>query len=102
MSIKKKYLKSKAICKVSFEVPKEAAKDAKKVVLVGEFNGWDTQSLTMKRLKNGKFTSVVDLEPGKEYQFRYLFDDKAWENDWAADKYVRTDFGDCENSVVVV
>ena len=102
MSIKKKYLKSKPVCKVSFEVPKEAAKEAKKVVLVGEFNQWNTKAATMKKLKNGSFTAVLDLEPGREYQFRYLIDDSAWENDWDADRYVRTDFGDCENSVVVV
>jgi len=102
MSLKKKYLKSKPVCKVSFEVPKEAANGAKKIVIVGEFNEWDTKELTMKKLKNGSFTSVVDLTPGREYQFRYLIDDNKWENDWNADRYVRTDFGDCENSVVVV
>ncbi len=102
MAIKKKYLKSKPVCKVSFEVPKQAAKNAKKVVLVGEFNDWNTQSHAMKKLKNGNFTSVVDLKPGREYQFRYLIDDVSWENDWAADKYVRNDFGNCENSVVIV
>ncbi len=102
MGIKKKYLKSKPVCKVSFEVTKVAAKNAKKVVLVGEFNEWNTKSLTMKKLKNGNFTFVVDLKPGKEYEFRYLLDDKSWENDWAADKYVRNEFGDCENSVVIV
>jgi len=102
MSIKKKYLKSKPVCKVSFEVPKEVANGAKKVVLVGEFNDWDIGSLAMKKLKNGKFTSVLDLAPGKEYQFRYLIDGSTWENDLAADKYVRNEFGDCENSVVVV
>ena len=102
MSLKKKYLKSKPVCKVSFEVPKEAANGAKKIVIAGEFNEWDTKKLTMKKLKNGSFTSVVDLIPGREYQFRYLIDDQKWENDWNADRYVRTDFGDCENSVVVV
>ena len=100
--LKKKYLKSKPVCKVSFEVTKEAAKAAKKVVLVGEFNGWNTKASPMKKLKNGKFTAVVDLEPGREYQFRYLLDDKVWENDWNADRYVRNEFGNCENSVVVV
>jgi len=102
MSIKKKYLKSKPVCKVSFEVSKKAAKEAKKVVLVGEFNEWDTRSLTMKKLKNGSFTFVVDLTPGKEYQFRYLFDDIIWENDCSADKYIRNEFGNCDNSVVIV
>jgi len=102
VSIKKKYLKSKPVCKVSFEIPKEAAQEAKKVAIVGEFNEWNTKAVTMKKLKNGNFTAVLDLEPGREYEFRYLIDDKAWENDWDADRYVRNEFGDCENSVVVV
>lgn len=102
MSLKKKYLKSKPVCKVSFEVPKEAANSAEKICIVGEFNDWDEKATPMKKLKNGKFTATLDLSTGKEYQFRYLVDDSEWENDWQADKYVPTTFGDCENSVVVV
>ena len=56
----------------------------------------------MKRLKSGEFTVVVDLVPGQAYQFRYLIDQTTWENDWEADRYVKSDLGDCENSVVVV
>lgn len=102
MALKKKYLKSKPICKVSFEIPKEAAKNAEKVCVVGEFNNWDEYAAPMKKLKNGKFTITLDLGTGKEYEFRYLIDEKDWENDWEADKYVKTEFGDSDNSVVVV
>ena len=102
MSLKKKYLKSKPICKVSFEVPKEAAKQADEIYIVGEFNDWNTSATPMKKLKNGKFTSTLDLNVGREYQFRYLLDGEEWENDWQADKYVPNSYGDCENSVVVV
>ena len=56
----------------------------------------------MKRLKNGGFVATLDLDPGHEYEYRYLLDGKVWENDWQADKYVPTQFGDTENSVVVV
>jgi len=54
----------------------------------------------MKKQKDGSFKLVLDLEIGRSYQFRYLLDDNRWENDWNADKYERSDFGNCENSVI--
>lgn len=102
MSLKKQYLKSKDRCKVTFRLPKAAAPGAKTVYVVGEFNDWSMVKTPMKRLKSGEFTVVVDLVPGQAYQFRYLIDQMTWENDWEADRYVISDLGDCENSVVVV
>jgi 1,4-alpha-glucan branching enzyme len=100
MSLKKKYLKNKPLCKVTFSLPQKAAQSAKTVNLVGEFNDWDKQATPMKKLKDGSFTEVLDLETGREYQFRYLIDGETWENDWEADKYIFSHFGVCENSVV--
>ena len=102
MSMKKQYLKTKPICKVTFRVPKEAAKAAETVHIVGEFNNWDIYATPMKKLKSGAFTVTLDLDRGREYQFRYLMDETKWENDWQADKYVPTPYGNAENSVVVV
>ena len=102
MSLKKQYLKKNGQCKVTFRLPKAAAPDAKTVHIVGEFNNWSTAKTPMKRLKSGEFTVVVALAPDREYQFRYLIDQTHWENDWEADRYVKSDFGDCENSVVTV
>lgn len=102
MSFKKQYLKSRPQCKVTFRLPRAAAPEAKTVNLVGEFNNWSTVETPMKRLKNGEFTVAVELPVGKAYQFRYLLDQMTWENDWEADRYEKSDIGDCENSVVVV
>jgi 1,4-alpha-glucan branching enzyme len=102
MSLKKQYLKKQARCKVTFRLPKKAAPGAKTVHIVGEFNNWSTVETPMKRLKSGEFTVVVSLTPGRDYQFRYLIDQTSWENDWEADRYVKSDYGDCENSVVAV
>ncbi len=55
----------------------------------------------MKRLKKGGFTVTLELQPGKEYKFRYLIDGNRWENDWGADRYERNPYGE-DNSVVVV
>lgn len=99
--IKKQFLKSKPVCKATFTLPAEAAPEARTVEIVGDFNNWDTgQAITMKKQKD-VFKAVVELETGKEYQFRYLIDGQAWENDWEADAYVSTPFG-VDNSVVSV
>ena len=42
----------------------------------------------------------MDLEGGRGYQFRYLLDNQRWENEWNADRYVYSPFGDCDNSIV--
>lgn len=55
----------------------------------------------MKKLVNGDYAAMLDLKPGAEYQFRYLINGTQWENDWAADKYVTSPYGDCDNSVVI-
>ena len=102
MSIKKQYLKSKPVCKVTFRLPGEAAASAESANIVGEFNDWNIYATAMKRLKNGSFVVTLDLEPNREYQFRYLLDDEIWENDGEADKYISNPYGDSENSVVVL
>lgn len=100
MSLKKQFLKSKPVCKVTFKLDKKAAQSAQSVRLLGDFNGWDFSTTPMKKLKNGNFTATLDLEVGKEYQFRYLLDDDNWENDWEADAYVPSPASYDDNSVV--
>lgn len=102
MSLKKRYLKSKPICKVTFEIPKSDVANAATVHLVGEFNNWDTETTPLARRKAGDFSVTLDLEVGQRYEFRYLLDGERWLNDQAADAYVNTPFPGIENSVVVV
>jgi 1,4-alpha-glucan branching enzyme len=102
MSLTKQYLKSKPVCKVTFRVPAEAARDANSVHIVGDFNSWDIYAIPLQKLRDGTFKVTLELESNREYQFRYLINEENWENDWDADKYVPTPFGNSENSVVVV
>ena len=102
MSLKKQYLKTKPVGKVTFRLPSQAAPEADQVHLVGEFNDWDTEATPMTRLKNGEFKVTLNLEVGREYSFRYLIDHCVWENDWDADDYVDAGVAGAENSVVVV
>lgn len=101
--IKKVFPKKGNVCKTTFSLPKQAAASAKKVALLGEFNNWDRMNpFEMKKKKDGSFETTIELEVGKDYQFRYLIDNKVWENDWAADQYVPISVFGIENSVVIV
>ena len=101
MSLKKQYIKTKPVCKVTFILAKEIAVSANKVNLTGDFNNWDIESIPMKKTKSGEFSASVELEKGKEYQFKYVINGKDWLNETEADKYVPNEFHS-ENSVVIV
>lgn len=102
MALKKQLLKSKPVCKVTFKLSKEAADGGQSACLVGDFNDWDKSATPMKALKTGGFSVTVDLETGRDYQFRYLVDGARWENDDEADRYEFSPFAGSENSVVEV
>jgi 1,4-alpha-glucan branching enzyme len=100
VSIKKQFLKSKPICKVTFRLPAETAPAARTVHLVSELHDWDREALPFKRLKNGDFTLTLDLPTDREIQFRYLIDGQHWHNEPEADKQAPTCFEDTCNSVI--
>ncbi|RPH25965.1 MAG: glycoside hydrolase [Bacteroidales bacterium] len=101
MSLKKQYNKKTPVCKVTFILAKDIVHSANHVSLAGDFNNWDVESIPMKKLKSGEFSVSVNLEKGREYQFKYLIDDGTWLNEKEADKHVPNVFHS-ENSVVIV
>ena len=103
MSIKKQFLKSKPVCKVTFSLTSEEVANVEKVQLLGDFNGWNLdEAVDLKKFKNGSFKTTLDLETEKEYQFKYLFDGVQWENDSEADKYVNNGVSAEDNFVVTL
>lgn len=95
--LKKRFLKTKSTCQVTFQLPKGIP--ARQAVVVGEFNNWDQTATPLKKTQ-GVWKTSIKLEQGKEYQFRYLVNGSEWHNDDAADKYVPNNI-DGDNSVVV-
>ena len=91
----------KTRCLVTFRLPGEAAPDATSVAAAESFNDWSADRHPMKRLENGDFSLALELEAGKEYEFRFVIDGVRWENAWNADKYAWSDHGNCENSIIV-
>ncbi|MBW8334529.1 MAG: isoamylase early set domain-containing protein [Prolixibacteraceae bacterium] len=53
----------------------------------------------LNQLKSNDFSATLELESGKEYQFRYLIDGANWKNDSDADGFVTNEFG-AENCVI--
>jgi 1,4-alpha-glucan branching enzyme len=98
MAIKKQFLKSKPVCKVTFIV---AAKEASNIAVVGSFNDWNTESTPLKKLKNGSFKGTVDLQANTSHEFKY-FIDGTYVNETEADGYAWSDFAGAENSVLTL
>ncbi len=98
MSLKKQYVKTKPVCKVTFSVE---AKDSEKVSVVGDFNNWNPEEGALNKLKNGTFKGVFDLDKDASYEFKYVIDG-AFVNETEADSYKWNDFAGAENGVLVV
>ena len=94
----KRFLKSGKV-KVEFVLPDAIAAEVETAFVVGDFNDWSETATPMTRLKNGKVKVTIEVEPNREYQFRYLINDNQWHNDWDADRYVANPFSG-DNSVV--
>lgn len=64
---------------------------AKKVCLAGKFNAWNTNSLSLKKGKDGTWRISIKLQPGQhEYKF---FVDGAWAQDVPCSDKVPNPFG---------
>jgi 1,4-alpha-glucan branching enzyme len=101
MSIEKKFLKAKPVCKIKFSLSGDQYKSASSILLVGDFNNWKIGETPLKKAKTGIWSVSLDLETGKDYRFRYLIDGTNWENDSEADKYTPSGLGS-ENSVLAL
>ena len=98
MAIKKQYLKSKPVCKVTFSVP---AEEATTVAVVGDFNKWNPKGSGLKKLKNGTFKGTFELPVENSYEFRYLIDG-SYSNEAEADRFQWNDYAGAENAVLEV
>jgi len=98
MSVKKQFVKTKPVCKVTFSVE---AKEANLASVVGDFNNWDQKEGELSKLKNGTFKGVFDLQKEASYEFKYVIDGN-FVNEPQADGYRWNDFAGAENSVLEV
>jgi 1,4-alpha-glucan branching enzyme len=77
------------------------APEAKKVALVGSFNGWAEEATKMKmRDGTGLWSVDVPLREG-EYTFMYLVDGKRWITPPMAQDFMTDGFGHTNGIVIV-
>ena len=96
--IKKQHLKSRPVCKVTFELPPDY--EADQLELVASHNQWDP--VPFDRLKSGKWKLQVEVPPGESVEFRYrgcTGEDMWFDNDPTADEFVWNEFGS-RNAVI--
>jgi 1,4-alpha-glucan branching enzyme len=98
MSIKKQFIKTKPVCKVTFSI---LAQETNTASVVGDFNNWDQKAGALSKLKNGTFKGVFELNKDASYEFKYLVDGN-FVNEPEADSFVWNEFAGAENSVVSV
>ena len=73
--------------------------EAMNVYVAGEFNGWDTQTLPMKKDKDGVWRSKIKLFPGRhEYK---LFSDNVWIENLPGAEAISNPFG-TQNFIISV
>lgn len=98
MSLKKQFIKTKPVCKVTFALE---AKNASSVSVVGDFNNWNSDEGVLNKLKSGTFKATYDLVKDAVYEFKYVVDG-SYVNDPQADSYKWNDYAGSENSVLIV
>jgi len=98
MSVKKQFIKTKPVCKVTFSVE---AKEANTAAVVGDFNNWNPKEGALSKMKNGTFKGVFDVNKDASYEFKYVIDG-AYINETEADSFVWNEFAGAENSVLAV
>lgn len=96
--MKKQISKTTAKATVTFSISAELLNGAKKASVAGEFNGWNPEANPF-RICKGVGSAKVELEKGKEYQYKFVINGEKWVNDPEADKQVGNEFGET-NSVV--
>lgn len=101
MALKKQIKDKGANTLVTFTIGENEAPSSSNVLLLGDFNNWQSNDSTFQMEKKGStYSKSIKLENGKRYEFRYLSDDKGWFNDHAADDYVPSPYSGIQNSVV--
>jgi len=94
--------------KGKIKIPKKTYKNAEfafysseaaNVYVAGEFNGWNTESLPMKKDEDGVWRSKVKLLPGR-YEYK-LFADNAWIENLPGAESIPNPFG-TQNFIILV
>lgn len=95
--LNKRRIKKDNVVKVTFVAPDQEAAGASMVEVAGDFTNWEPA--VMNKRPQGDWRITFDLQPEREYEFRYRVDGERWINDPEADDHRENPFGE-QNSVV--
>jgi hypothetical protein len=78
------------------------APDAKKVAVVGDFNGWDSHHAQYQaQHRGGGMWSVTAPVPVGHHRYSFVVDDSVWVTDPSAPRVVDTDYGVANSALLV-
>jgi hypothetical protein len=78
------------------------APDAKKVSVVGDFNGWDASHASFQaQHRGGGVWSVTASVPVGHHRYSFVVDDSLWVADPTAPRVVDNDYGMANSAIVV-
>lgn len=96
--IHKHYTKDRQWARVTFWLSSNQCHG--KASLVGDFNNWDPTVHPLVHQADSTCSTVVTLEAGRRYLFRYCCEDGSWLGDSEADAYEPSGY-DSENCVLL-
>lgn len=68
--------------KITFTLPAHHIIGADSCVLLGEFNNWNLEEgIYLQMKEDGSMEAEVELEAGRDYEYRYLLSNGRWVND---------------------
>lgn len=78
------------------------APDAKKVAVVGDFNGWDADHVQYQaQHRGGGVWSVTAPVPVGHHRYSFVVDDSVWVTDPSAPRVIDNDYGVANSALVV-
>lgn len=88
---------------ITFTLPAEALHGASEAFLLGDFNNWNPEKAPkLEKQKDDSYTTVIKLEEGKTYNYRFLLNDGRWVNDYNAQSYTNVHGLHVDNCVITV
>jgi 1,4-alpha-glucan branching enzyme len=70
---------TKHVQRVTFAVTLEPSTE--RVTVVGDFNAWNPEAHPLEKVERGGWQTVIELEEGTSYQYRYLVNGRDWYTD---------------------
>ena len=88
---------------IIFTLPAEALEGATEAVVLGDFNNWTPgKEFELTSHEDGSFRTIVQLEEGETYHYRFLLNNGRWVNDYNAQQYTPVTGLYIDNCVITV